>query len=142
MNYTQSGLENAIKAGKFVFHCVGSSVRVLEDINTLTKSDDEKNSDFSDNQVIRVLDQIGNEIAVLFRDRYLGKIPNDESGRVGFWSDIVSHHRQLESLRAIEDFESEHVTVEKSEDKKSVVVTDVVTPVCAMTKLCMTVVVE
>ena len=142
VDFTQKQLENSISDGKFLFHRVGSDVRVLEDINTLTKYPEGKNPDFSDNQVIRVLDQIGNDIAALFNDRYLAKTPNDESGRVGLWSDIVAHHRQLESLRAIEDFESEHVTVEKGEGKKSVVVTDIVTPVCAMTKLYMTIVVE
>lgn len=142
VDYTQKQLEDAIAGGKFLFHRVGDSVRVLEDINTLTKYDDEKNPDFSDNQVIRVLDQVGNDIAVLFNEHYLGKMPNDESSRIGLWSDIVTHHKQLESLRAIENFESEHVTVEKGEGKKSVIVTDIVTPVCAMTKLYMTVVVE
>lgn len=142
VDYTQKQLEDALSGGKFLFHRVGDSVRVLEDINTLTKYDDEKNPDFSDNQVIRVLDQVGNDIAVLFNEHYLGKMPNDESSRIGLWSDIVTHHKQLESLRAIENFESEHVTVEKGEGKKSVIVTDIVTPVCAMTKLYMTVVVE
>ena len=142
VDYTQKQLEDAITGGKFLFHRVGDSVRVLEDINTLTDYDDEKNPDFSDNQVIRVLDQVGNDIAVLFNEHYLGKMPNDESSRIGLWSDIVTHHKQLESLRAIENFESEHVTVEKGESKKSVIVTDIVTPVCAMTKLYMTVVVE
>lgn len=142
VDYTQKQLEDAITGGKFLFHRVGDDVRVLEDINTLTEYDDEKNPDFSDNQVIRVLDQIGNDIAALFNEHYLGKMPNDESSRIGLWSDIVTHHKQLESLRAIENFESEHVTVEKGEGKKSVIVTDIVTPVCAMTKLYMTVVVE
>lgn len=142
VDYTQEQLETAIKNGEFLFHRVGNEVRVLEDINTLTVYDDEKNSDFSDNQVIRVLDQVGNDIAALFNEHYLGKMPNDESSRIGLWSDIVTHHKKLESLRVIENFDSEHVTVEKGEDKKSVVVTDIVTPVCAMTKLYMTVVVE
>lgn len=142
VDYTQKQLEDAIASGGFLFHRVGDEIRVLEDINTLTEYDDEKNPDFSDNQVIRVLDQIGNDIAVLFNEHYLGKMPNDKSSRTGLWSDIVTHHKQLESLRAIEDFRSEHITVEKGEGKKSVIVTDIVTPVCAMTKLYMTVVVE
>ena len=142
VDYTQKQLEDAITGGKFLFHRVGDSVRVLEDINTLTEYDNEKNSDFSDNQVIRVLDQVGNDIAVLFNEHYLGKMPNDESSRISLWSDIVTHHKKLESLRAIENFESEYVTVEKGEGKRSVIVTDIVTPVCAMTKLYMTVVVE
>lgn len=143
VKFTQDNLETAINNGEFVFHRVGDSARVLEDINTLTAPyEKEKSSDFSDNQVIRVLDQIGNDIAVLFNENYLGKTPNDEAGRVSLWSDIVSHHKQLEALRAIDNFDSAHVTVEQGEGKKSVVVTDIISPVCAMTKLYMTVIVE
>ena len=51
------------------------------------------------------------------------------AGRVSLWNDIVTHHRQLESVRAIEDFDPQNVTVAPGETKKSVVVTSRVTPV-------------
>lgn len=137
--YTQIALEDALKAGKFIFHKVGDEVRVLEDINTLVTYTAEKNSDFSSNQTIRVLDQIANDIAVLFNNKYLGKIPNNESGRVSFWSDVVAHHKELETLQAIEDFKADDVVVEKGEGKKAVVVGDKVTVVNAMGQLYMTV---
>ena len=44
--------------------------------------------------------------------------------------------------RAIENFSGENVTVEKGDTKKSVVVTDYVTPVNAMEQLYMTVYVQ
>ena len=93
---------------------------------------------FKDNQTIRVIDQIGNDIAVLFATKYLGVVPNDAAGRVSLWSDIVAHHRELERIRAIEDFSDSDVTVEQGTSKKSVVVTDLVTVVNAMSKLYMT----
>lgn len=141
-DYTQSELKDAILSGKFILHKVGDNVRVLEDINTFITVTDEKSSDFSSNQTIRVLDQIGNDIAALFNSKYLGNVPNDESGRISLWNDIVTHHQQLQSIRAIEDFEPEQVTVEKGNSKKAVVVNDVVTPVNAMSQLYMTVVVQ
>ena len=55
------------------------------------------------------------------------------------WSDIVQHHEQLEKIRAIENFSDSDVTVEQGNTKKSVVVTDAVTVVNAMSKLYMTV---
>ena len=58
------------------------------------------------------------------------------------WSDIVSHHRELEKVRAIEEFSDGDVTVEQGDSKKSVVVTDLVTVVNAMGKLYMTVTVS
>ena len=137
--YTQIQLENALAAGKFVFHSVNDEVRVLEDINTKTTVTDEEGEDFKANQTIRVIDQIGNDIAVLFNTKYLGIIPNDRSGRISLWNDISKHHKELETLRAIEDFNSEDVTVEQGDEKSAVVVTDAITVVNAMGKLYMTV---
>lgn len=137
--YTQTALEDALKAGKFIFHKVGDEVRVLEDINTLVTFTEEKNDDFSSNQTIRVLDQIANDIAVLFNNKYLGNIPNNESGRISLWNDIVKHHQELETLQAIEHFKPDDVIVDKGTGKKSVVVSDAVTVVNAMSQLYMTV---
>ena len=94
---------------------------------------------FRDNQTVRVTDQIANDIAVLFGTKYLGVVPNDASGRISLWSDIVKHHGQLQEIRAIEDFSDADVTVAQGDTKKSVVVTDAVTVVNAMGKLYMTV---
>jgi hypothetical protein len=141
-DYTTAQLEALIKSGSFVFHRVGGSVRVLEDINTLTSLSLDKNRDFQDNMTIRLTDQIATDVAGLFNERYLGKTANNASGRVALWSDIVAHHRQLEQLGAIEDFTPEDVTVEQGDTKKSVVIRDCVTPVGAMAQLYMTVVIS
>lgn len=138
-NYTQTELKNAVNTGEFVFHKVGSDIRVLEDINTMVTTSDTQGEIFKDNQTVRVIDQIANDIAVLFNTKYLGVVPNDAAGRTSLWADIVSHHRQLEKIRAIESFEESNVLVEQGETKKSVVVTDYVTVVNAMSKLYMTV---
>lgn len=137
VSYTQSQLENALDTGKFVFHKVGDEVRVLEDINTLTTFTDEKSEDFKYNQTIRVIDQIGNDVAAIFNERYLGQIPNDESGRVSLWNDIVKYHKVLDGTRAIENFSPEDITVEKGPTKKSVVVYDNITPTNCMAQLYM-----
>lgn len=137
VSYTQSQLEDALDAGKFVFHKVGDEIRVLEDINTLTTFTDEKGEDFKYNQTIRVMDQIGNDIAAIFNTRYLGLIPNDESGRVSLWNEIVKYHKVLDGIGAIEDFSTEDITVEKGPTKKSVVVYDNITPINCMAQLYM-----
>ena len=137
--YTQIQLRDAVKAGKFVFHMVGTDVRVLEDINTMVTTSETQGDIFKDNQTIRVIDQIGNDIAVLFNTKYLGSMPNDAAGRVSLWSDIVAHHRQMEQIRAIEGFSDSDITVEAGDTPKSVVVRDAVTVVSAMGKVYMTV---
>ncbi len=139
VNYTQIQLEEALKTGKFIFHKVGDEVHVLEDINTFVSFTDDKNDDFSSNQSIRVLDQIANDIATLFNEKYLGKVPNDKAGRISFWNDVVKHHKELENIRAIEDFKTDDVSVELGNDKKTVIVSDAVKVINAMSKLYMTV---
>lgn len=121
--YTQSALESAVKAGKFMLHAVGDKVRVLCDINTLTTYTDEKSADFANNQTVRICDQIANDSAVLFNTRYVGAVPNDASGRAALWNDLVKIIKRLEQLRAIENFDENSVTVEQGDTKGSVVFT-------------------
>lgn len=137
INYTQAQLETAIDDGKFIFHKVGDDVRVLEDINTLTTITESKGEDFKANQTIRVIDQIGNDIAALFNTKYLGIIPNDESGRISLWNDIVKHHQELEQIRAIENFISSNVSVEQGDTRRSVLVYDIIAPTNCMEQLYM-----
>lgn len=138
-DYTQSQLEDAIKNGKLILHNVNNEVRILEDINSLVTTSDNKGEIFKNNQTIRVADQIANDIAVLFNTKYLGNVPNNESGRISLWTDIVKHHTQLQEIGAIEDFSDENVTVSAGESKSSVVIDDVITVINAMSQLYMTV---
>lgn len=141
-DYTQAELKDALQSGKLILHRVGEEIRILDDVNTLKTVTSEMNDDFKANQTIRVLDQIANDIAALFNENYLGEIPNDDAGRTSLWSDIVDHHRALETLRAIENFDPEKIVVTKGNTKKSVVVSDTVEPVNCMGILYMTVIVE
>lgn len=141
-SYKQSELENGIKTGKLMFHRVGDSVKVLSDINSLTTFTQDKGRDFASNQVVRVLDQTGNDIAVLFNTKYLGKVQNNNAGRISFWNDIVTYNRKLEELMAIENFDSRDVEVMAGEDKTSVIISNKITPAAAMEKLYMTVIVQ
>ena len=135
--YTQKELEAAIKAGEFVLHQVGTSIHVLEDVNSLVTVTDEQGEIFKDNQTVRVIDGIGTAIASVFAEKYIGKVPNNESGRVSLWSDIVKIHQDLVDVQAIEDFESGDIEVSVGGSKKSVVVNSAVTVVNTMTKLYM-----
>lgn len=141
-SYTQAQLEKAIKAGEFVLHSVGTEVRILEDIDSLVTFTDDKNELFQSNQTVRVLDQIATDIASLFNTKYHGKIQNNASGRVSLWSDIVTHHKELEKLGAIENFSEDDVVVSAGDEKKSVSVEDKITVVNAMAQLYMTVVIQ
>lgn len=136
--YTQSELIAAVKAGEFVFHKVNADVRVLEDINTKVSITDTSGEVFKDNQTIRVIDQLGNDDAVLFNTKYLGRIPNDAAGRTALWTDLVKIRKDLQRIRAIEGFEDTDVVVAQGDSKKSVIVESAITVVNAMSKLYMT----
>lgn len=140
--YTQSELEAGIKAGQLLFHNNAGEPYILTDINSFVTITVEKTEDFSSNQVIRVLDQIGNDIALLFNKKHLGHTRNIESGREALWKDIVAHHEELERIQALENFDPKAVTVEKGPTKKSVIVNDPVIPVACMEILYMTVIVS
>lgn len=142
VKFTQSELVAALEAGEFVLHAVNADIRVLDDINSLVTTSDTKGDVFKDNQTIRTIDQIANDIAVLFNTKYLGVVPNDQAGRISLWADIVKHHQQLQDIRAIENFLDEDITVMQGDTKKSVVVIDAVQVVNAMAKLYMTVTVS
>jgi hypothetical protein len=140
-DYTQSNLESFIDSGLFVLHKVNNDLRVLKDINSLVTTTADKGDIFKSNQTIRVIDEIANSIAQIFNTKYLGRIPNDDDGRVALWADIVAHHQELDRVRAIQNFDEEQVTVEAGNEKGAVLVNDAVEIVNAMEKLYMTCVV-
>lgn len=139
LNYTQNELEKAIKAGEFTLHSVNGTPRVLKDINTLVSTTDECGDDFKDNQTVRVCDQIANDVAVVFATKYMGAVANINSGRTSLWSDLVKIHTELQKINAIESFKDSDITVAQGDTKKSVVVTDNITVVNAMSEMYMTV---
>lgn len=140
--YTQTELKLAIKAGEFVFHRVNSSINILEDINSLVTTSVEKGEAFKENQTIRIIDQIANDMAVMFNTKYLGIIPNDAEGRTSLWNDVVQYHNELQRIHAIENFNSDDVVIEPGNTKKRVVITSKITVVNAMSQLYMTVTVD
>lgn len=138
-NDTQAALENAINNGEIKLHKVGADYRILTDINSLVTTTSEKSNLFCSNQTIRVCDQIAMDIATIFNTRYLGIMPNDKAGRTALWGDIVKYMKNLETLRAIEDFTDTDVVVEQGEVKRAVVVNAPITVVNCMEQLYMTV---
>ncbi len=123
VDHTQTELEAAINAGKFMFHNANGEVRVLADINTLVTLTKEKGEVFQSNQTIRVCDQIANDVAVLFNTSYIGVVANDDSGRASLWNDIIKIFQALERIRAIENFDPDMVSVDVGNSKGAVVLT-------------------
>lgn len=119
--YTQAELISAIQNGKFVFHRVGDSHRVLADINSLVNLTGDKTEDFKLNQSIRVQDQLAIDISGIWADEFIGKVPNTEIGRTAFWSRIISLLNEYVTFGAIEEFDTADVTVEAGTQRGSLV---------------------
>ena len=126
-----------IQEGQFLFYEEDGQLRVLRDINSFTSFEAAKNSDFSSNRVMRVLDSIANDVANIFSKYYLGKQSNNANGRNLLKAEILAYHEELMKIEAIENFTADDITVEKGTEKQEVVVYESVQPVDAMEKLYM-----
>ena len=121
-NYTQTQLEQLIEAGKFVYHKVGSDIRILKDINSFVVVTDDKNDMFKNNKTIRIIDELALDITILFDNKYLGKVPNNADGRASLWSDIISLLNRYVNKGAISSYNAEEVTIEKGNSDVSVLI--------------------
>lgn len=141
VDYTQTELKQELKSGGFIFHSDNGVVKVLDDINTMVTTTADQGDVFKDNQTIRVIDQIANDDAVVFNTKYLGIVPNDAAGRTALWSDFVKIRKELQRIRAIQNFNDTDVTVAQGDTKKSVLVNNTIEVVNAMGQCYMTTVV-
>lgn len=119
---------------------MNDDVRVLVDVNSLVTTTDEKGEVFKENMTIRIIDDIATQTATLFNTKYIGKIINNESGRVSLWADIISYLTGLQEQGAL-TFNQEDVIVSAGEDRKSVVASIAIEVAGTMEKLYMTCVV-
>ncbi len=140
--YSNNELKEAIENGEFVFYYDSGDVRVLKDINTFVSFSTDKNSDFSNNQIIRVLDSTANDIARIFNDYYLGKMQNDALGRDIFKSELINYFNMLQAIRAIDNFSADDISIKKGVEKGDVVVDLMIEPVASMDKLYMKCIIE
>ena len=146
MTLDQRGLSKFVQLGFFIFHGVDNKVdgeyiqepRVLLDKNTFTEFQVNKNSDFSDNKIIRIIDQLAIDSAMLFNRFYLGKESNDNIGRISLKAQICNHRRTMQTMRALDNFDPEMVTIGKGKEKGDVWINEECEPVGVMERLYIT----
>lgn len=137
---TKSEMETAIKAGKFVFKVdTAQNVTAVYDINSLTTVTVEKGKMFTKNRVIRTLDNIANDITSIFESNYVGKVSNNEDGRSILKAALVDYFNSLQNMGAVQNFETDDVTVTAGTDSDAVVVTAAIQPVDSVEKIYITV---
>ena len=138
---THEQIIDALRRGKFILSSRQDGVVVVEqDINTLHTFTALKDYSFSKNRVIRTIDQINNDIRLLFEKSYLGKQNNNDDGREIFKADIVDYLNKLQKMGAIQNFDgSTDITIRQGANLDEVVVELYLQPVDSMEKLYMTV---
>lgn len=141
-DYTQTELKNFINAGKFVFHEAGEKVRVLADINSFVTLTEEEQSEFKNNQSVRVFYQQINDISAEFNKNWQGITPNDQDGRSALRGVIIKYLQGLQDIRAIQEFDPDTVQVEKGEAKGAVLLSYPTNAVNAMYQLYATITVQ
>ena len=126
----------ALNAGQIVFTTrSGERVVIEQDINSLTKFTSIKPKDFSKNRIIRTLDEICTNTTQTFETSFLGKVSNNDFGRDLFKANRVSYLSGLESQNMIRDFDPNDLSLAQGNDKDAVLMDLYVTPVDAMEKL-------
>lgn len=138
-NYTQTQLIMAMDSGELVFHKVDDDYKVLKDINSLTTFTTQKGKNFGDNTTIRVNDQIGNDVAVMFNNQIMGKVQNDSEGRLYVWDKINDIMQALATARAINNYDSADLKVFAIEGDSSAIGAEIMyTPLNMLNKLYLT----
>lgn len=138
-NYTQVQLISAMENGELVFHKVDDEYRVLKDINSLTTFTTLKGKKFSENTTIRVNDQIGNDVALMFNNQIMGKVQNDSEGRLYVWDKINDIMQALATQRAINSYDSADLKVFEIEGDSSAIGAEIkYTPLNMLDKLYLT----
>lgn len=137
---TKSEMENAIKAGKFIFKVdTAQNVTAVYDINSLTTITPEKGQQLTKNRVIRTLDGINNDVAQIFESNYIGKVDNNADGRSLLRSTLVEYFNELQRVNAIQNFTAEDVTVAAGLNSDAVVIDCYIQPVDSIEKMYITV---
>ena len=137
---TKSEMETAVKAGKLIFKVDSAqNVTVEYDINSLTTITPEKGKMLTKNRVLRTVDNIANDISNIFESNYVGKVNNNADGQSLLKAALVDYFTTLQNMAAIQNFETDDVTVKPGNDIDAVVVDVWVQPVDSVEKIFTTV---
>ena len=136
---TNSQAIAGINGGQFMLFRDRDGVKVEQDINSLTTFTQDISAVFRKNRVMRLCNQIANDIFVEFSNNYIGVINNNEEGRSRFKSAIVGYLLDLEGNNGIQNFDPDDVEVIAGAFIDAVVITIAIQVVDAAEKIYLTV---
>lgn len=132
---TSSEQEAAITAGNFAFISQFGKIQVLTDINTFTSFSTNKGRAFRKNRVVRTVFGLCNDIYKAFALYYIGVTDNDEEGRKSLKGEILNIMDRYQGNRALQNVETDDVTVLKGVDSDAVVIEIYCQPVDSIEKI-------
>lgn len=109
---TDTQAQEAIQSGQLCFIDNFGTVKVCQDINSLTSFSLEKGQEFSKNRVIRVIMQFCNDVYEHFSNYFIGKVDNNETGRNLLKGWVIGYLNEMQANNGIRDFTAEEVEVE------------------------------
>lgn len=137
---TKSEMETAITNGEFIFKVdTAQNVTCVYDINSFTSVIVDKGKMFTKNRVVRVIDNINNDITIIFESNYVGKVNNNSTGRSLLRASLIEYFNELQRLGAIQNFVAEDVQVSPGKDIDAVVIDAYIQPVDSIEKIYITV---
>ena len=89
--------------------------------------------------IIRTIDNIANDISTIFESNYVGKVNNNADGRSLLKAALVDYFTTLQNMAAIQNFETDDITVNAGTDSDAVVVDVFTQPVDSVEKIYITV---
>ena len=118
--YRIDDFERFIKEGRFAFYSDNETPTILMDINTKTTVTDAENEWFKDNQTVRIAQQSAQDKARIFNKLFLGKVPNDEEGRLSLWNELTKYNKDFlqGTYRAITNYRANDTNVFYIDKKK------------------------
>jgi len=139
---SNSGYENALKAGSLVLAVDSGRVKVEQDINSMVTYTPDFGKAFRKNRVLRLCSTIANDIYQQFSDNFIGVVHNKEEGRSRFKGVIVGYLLDIQAGGGIQEFSAEDVEVLPGEEIDAVVVNLSLKVTDAVEKIYLTVVVS
>lgn len=132
---TSSQQEDAINAGKFALIAQFDKTQVLTDINSFTTFSVEKGKAFRKNRVIRTIFGLCNDIYKTFALYFIGAVHNDDDGRKALKAEILDLMNRYQGNRALQNVQTDDVTVIKGADSDAVVIEIYCQPVDSIEKI-------
>lgn len=139
---TDAELETAVLAGQIAFTDSFGVVKICTDINSLTTYTVDKGEEYHKNRVMRVLNQLCNDIYRYFTLHFIGKVSNNASGRALLRGWIVGYLLEMQANNGVQNFTADDVTVEQGNSVDSVLINVAIQPVDSIEKVYITVTVS